>query len=212
MTKGEAHELGLIRDCDTEQVHWEGLPGYYVEYEDGYKSWSPAYAFEKVYKVATTFKDRMQNELRELRNKISKILSAVDFKEIPTPERNRMLVQLDMMRNYQYSLIDREEEHMPFTHSFDMVLARLQNGNVITRRAWRKDNKVLFCQLATTCNKDRIPNMTSLPTAAKEAIEETNGHIAYQYQCLIYNTETGCATCWIPTIEDLFAGDWGVVK
>ena len=40
--------------------------GYKVVYEDGYESWSLKEVFEKAYKVADTFKDRLMIEQQEL--------------------------------------------------------------------------------------------------------------------------------------------------
>jgi len=42
----EAGHWGYVRDYDVGKDEQEG---YYVEYEDGYKSWSPKEAFEKGY-------------------------------------------------------------------------------------------------------------------------------------------------------------------
>ena len=44
--------------------------GYKVVYEDGYESWSPKDVFEKAYKVADTFLDRLIIEQKELAEKL----------------------------------------------------------------------------------------------------------------------------------------------
>lgn len=57
-------------------------PGYFVEYVDGeanmdgfagYVSWSPRDVFEKNYRVATTFIDRLHIEQSDLKDKLEKI-------------------------------------------------------------------------------------------------------------------------------------------
>lgn len=44
--------------------------GYKVVYEDGYESWSPKDVFEKAYKVAETFLDRLMIERKDLAEKL----------------------------------------------------------------------------------------------------------------------------------------------
>lgn len=73
MTMGEAYELNLLKvgvrpsECETDKA------GYLVEYEGGYKSWSPAEPFERVYKLSETFVDRLKNEYEELTEKCEKL-------------------------------------------------------------------------------------------------------------------------------------------
>lgn len=52
--------------------------GYEVEYEDGYKSWSPAEPFENSYKLAETFLDRLHIEHSDLIEKFEKYATFVD--------------------------------------------------------------------------------------------------------------------------------------
>ena len=52
--------------------------GYEVVYEDGYKSWSPKEAFEKAYKVADTFLDRLNVEDTDLAEKYEKCHAFVE--------------------------------------------------------------------------------------------------------------------------------------
>lgn len=211
MTKGEAHALGLIRDCDTEQLHWQGMPGYYVEYEDGYKSWSPASVFEKSYKVAETIGDRILNEEQELREKIKKLAEAIKNVEMTEPHRNKLRVQLNAMVNYQVSLLTRKMMDSVVTYNFDMVLFMLKDGYVLTRQAWRRDNKMIFRQVPQHCDENVIPKMTSLPERVRGAVLETAKNIYFADQCLVFNALTGHTSSWVPTVEDLFATDWEVV-
>lgn len=52
--------------------------GYKVVYEDGYESWSPKDVFEKAYKVAETFLDRLMIERKELAEKLEKLCLFTD--------------------------------------------------------------------------------------------------------------------------------------
>lgn len=53
--------------------------------------------------------------------------------------------------------------------------------------------------------------MQSLPQKAKDLILANKKTIYYQNQCLIYNTNTGCADSWVPSVSDMFANDWEIV-
>lgn len=53
--------------------HKVGDEGYKILYEDGYVSWSPKDVFEKHYKKADTYIDRMKIELEELQDKLIKL-------------------------------------------------------------------------------------------------------------------------------------------
>ena len=49
-------------------THKDDEQGYLVKYEDGYESWSPKDVFEKAYKPADTFLDRLYIEDTELKS------------------------------------------------------------------------------------------------------------------------------------------------
>lgn len=58
--------------------------GYLVRYEDGYQSWSPKEVFDKAYKPADNFLDRLILERDELQKRLSSLTSALmqeDFQE-----------------------------------------------------------------------------------------------------------------------------------
>ena len=55
MTSKEAIEKGY-------KVNNHTGDGYEVEYQDGYKSWSPKEVFEEAYKLADTFKDKTMSK------------------------------------------------------------------------------------------------------------------------------------------------------
>lgn len=58
--------------------------GYLVRYEDGYQSWSPKEVFDKAYKPADNFIDRLIIERDEVQQRLSSLTSALmqeDFQE-----------------------------------------------------------------------------------------------------------------------------------
>lgn len=69
--------------------------GYKVVYEDGYESWSPKDVFEKAYKPAETFKDRLlieQQELTERLDKLCTFIASPKFEEAVTDKEQRDLL------------------------------------------------------------------------------------------------------------------------
>lgn len=79
--------------------------GYKVVYEDGYESWSPKDVFEKAYKVAETFLDRLMIERKELAEKLEKLCLFADsskFMDVVKDENQRELLikQRDYMAEY----------------------------------------------------------------------------------------------------------------
>lgn len=85
-----------------------GENGYLVEYPDGYRSWSPASAFEDAYRVSETHVDRMKIELADLNERICKATRAINtFGQISNDERLSLSEQLDVMQKYADILYDR---------------------------------------------------------------------------------------------------------
>ena len=88
--------------------------GYKVVYEDGYESWSPKDVFEKAYKVAETFLDRLMIERKELAEKLEKLCLFTDspkFMDVVKDENQRELLikQRDYMGEYLNILNQRIE-------------------------------------------------------------------------------------------------------
>lgn len=85
-----------------------GAEGYLVEYPDGYRSWSPASAFETAYRVSETHVDRMKIELADLNERICKATRVINaFGTISEEERWYLKKQLEAMQRYADSLHDR---------------------------------------------------------------------------------------------------------
>ena len=79
--------------------------GYKVVYEDGYESWSPKDVFEKAYKVADTFLDRLIIEQKELAEKLEKLCLFIEspkFVEIvqDTKQQELLILQKAHMGEY----------------------------------------------------------------------------------------------------------------
>ena len=89
--------------------------GYEVEYEDGYKSWCPKDVFEKHYKVAETYLDRMKIEHAELTARLAKLSKALEcsadegIKKFGAKQYSLMIVQHEFMTHYADALEARIE-------------------------------------------------------------------------------------------------------
>jgi len=92
--------------------HNPQVGGYYVVYQDGYKSFSPAEAFETGYtRMNSDYKNRVVEEKEQLDIKISKLSAFVfsgKFTEIENiKEREYMERQLHYMMDYSRCLRER---------------------------------------------------------------------------------------------------------
>lgn len=82
MTRVEA-EVILGKSIKPAKQKYSG-EGYLVRYEDGYQSWSPKEVFDKAYKPADNFLDRLIIERDEVQQRLSSLTSALmqeDFQE-----------------------------------------------------------------------------------------------------------------------------------
>lgn len=110
MTKGEAFEKNLLKSGVNVTEEDSTQEGYAVKYEDGYTSWSPKEVFEKAYKLAETFQDRLQIEECELNDKINKLhhfMQGESFAALNEVQRNYMSEQYSIMVKYQEVLKKR---------------------------------------------------------------------------------------------------------
>ena len=110
MGAGEAKRCGaniteqtVINNC--------AVAGYLVEYEDGYRSWSPAKTSEGAYRIAESHTDRMAIELEEVGKRIRKATEALYLPgAVPAmsgAERHALREQLAAMRTYFSILLNR---------------------------------------------------------------------------------------------------------
>lgn len=105
ITLGEFIELtGRNPYTNDINAHEEKEEGYLVKYEDGYKSFSPKSVFEKSYRCAETFIDRLIIEVDELAVKVGKLGHFVRmekaFEELSKEHQNYLTEQLDLMIKY----------------------------------------------------------------------------------------------------------------
>lgn len=105
MLMGDAYEKGLLQKGRVPNERERDLLGYLVKYEDGYESWSPAEPFEKAYKCADTFVDRLlieRDELNERLNKLCQFIESPNFVEIVTDEYQRLLLSKQESKMHEY--------------------------------------------------------------------------------------------------------------
>lgn len=96
--------------ANSKDMHGNNEPGYLVEYEDSYKSWSPKDVFEKAYKCSETFLDRLRIELNELLDKQDKLrafFGTDTYKSLPDLDRALLEEQLCIMLKYSSILSKR---------------------------------------------------------------------------------------------------------
>lgn len=104
MTMGQAYEKGFLQAGRVPSETEQDKPGYHVKYADGYESWSPAEPFEKAYKVADTFVDRLlieRDELNERLNKLRQFIESPKFVEV-TDEYQSLLLSKQESRMHEY--------------------------------------------------------------------------------------------------------------
>lgn len=116
-------EYNQYRGWDLPANEDAHAPGYLVEYLDGgkandtrhegYISWSPQEVFEKHYRLAESFKDRVIIEALDLEEKIEKLKKFIDtpsfFRELT--ERNQELLK---------------EQHKAMEMYFNILQTRLE--------------------------------------------------------------------------------------
>lgn len=221
MTRGDAWGKHLLREKpSTENFDDEG---YHVRYEDGYESWSPKDTFEKAYKIADTFLDRLHIEMRDLYEKMDKLSPFIEsgkIDEIVTDKYQNHLLRLQhrIMSRYinvlecRIGRLDGSPEAPLHQMSFGDAIEILKQGGAIRRSGWNGKGLMVFKQVPAHIESDIIPKMQSLPQSAKDLILKGKGFIDYTSQCLIYNENTGRADSWVPSISDVFAEDWEIVE
>lgn len=220
MTRGDAWGKHLLREKpSTENFDDEG---YHVRYEDGYESWSPKDTFEKAYKIADTFLDRLHIEMRDLYEKMDKLSPFIEsgkIDEVVTDKYQNYLLRLQhrIMSRYinvlecRIGRLDGSPEAPLHQMSFGDAIEILKQGGAIRRSGWNGKGLMVFKQIPAHIESDIIPKMQSLPQSAKDLILKGKGFIYYTSQCLIYNENTGRADSWVPSISDIFADDWEIV-
>lgn len=150
--KAEPLTLGLFIELtgrdpyNNSKGHEENEPGYIVQYQDGYKSWSPKEVFERAYHPVDTFLERMELEIWELDEKLIKLsefLVSDKFNSVDGKSQKLLKMQKCFMQNYADILNIRNAcpgEHLEqrLKFSFEFALLALKNGFKMRRYSWEK--------------------------------------------------------------------------
>jgi hypothetical protein len=223
MTMGEAYEKGLLQAGRVPNEREKGNAGYHVKYKDGYESWSPAEPFEKAYKCADSFLDRLHIEMRDLYTRMDNLAPFIESGKIDEVVRDKyqnhlLRLQHRIMSRYinvlecRIGRLDGSPEAPLHQMTFGDAIEILKQGGAIRRNGWNGKGLTVFKQVPAHIESDTIPKMQSLPQSAKALILKGKGFIYYTSQCLIYNENTGRADSWVPSISDVFAEDWEIVQ
>ncbi len=97
------------------------------------------------------------------------------------------------------------------TFDFGGAIKALTFGYAVRRKGWNGKGLMVFKQVPAHITSEIIPKMQSLPADAKKHILANTGFIDYTSQCLIYNSLTGRADSWVPSVSDVFADDWEII-
>lgn len=90
-----------------------GEDGYLVEYQDGYKSWSPKETFEEAYKISDTYLDRLRIEYDDVKERVLKLqtfLMSEEFRGMPDEKKGKLKNQSLAMSIYLGILACRIDE------------------------------------------------------------------------------------------------------
>lgn len=220
MTLGAAFIEGFLQRDRIPSEEEKSQPGYHVKYKDGYESWLPAEPFEEAFKLADTALDRMLIEGEELtvkRENLQAFIGTEKFDSLDEVTKAMLVAQAKIMTEYQCVLNQRftkmESGNGGFgCLSFSIAIVLLAKGFAIRRTGWNGKGLFVIKQVPAHIESDIIPRMQSLPQSAKDLILKGKGFIDYTSQCLIYNENTGRADSWVPSISDVFAEDWEIVR
>lgn len=105
MTMGEAYRRNLLQNGRVPNDSEKDNPGFYVRYQDGYESWSPAETFNKAYKLADTPLDRMIIEHQELIDKINKLKRFLDRLNFDIQESKKITSEMRTLLDMQYRVM-----------------------------------------------------------------------------------------------------------
>jgi hypothetical protein len=222
MTMGEADKNGFIAVGERLSKDQQSIEGYHVKYDNNIESWIPKEEFEKTYKPADSFLDRLiieDAELSERYDKCNDFVNSEKFREVVKEDYPAFLLYLqrEAMGSYLGTLHNRIEyangakQECDTLYSFGEAIKALKFGLAIRRKGWNGKGLFVIKQVPAHIESNIIPNMQSLPQSAKDLILKSKGFVDYTSQCLIYNENTGRADSWVPSISDVFAEDWEIV-
>ena len=221
MTLGEFIQVsGRNPYANSEDVHSDNEEGYLVEYEDGYRSWSPKAIFDKAYQVAETAEDRMKIEIDQTQERADKLLAFIQspkYAELDEITKAYLDVQWGCMCTYIKLLLGRLEimEGRPQSSQrvmkFGTAMEMAANGIPVRRKGW-DDNFILIKQVFSCVDVKRIELMTSLSTTVKELLIGRGKDLTYDNQLIVCDTDTGRINSYVSTMDDIFTEDWMIAK
>lgn len=191
--------------------------GYRVIME-GIETFYKTEHFEKLFQPYDSVEERLDVEQTEHYAKLKalkKFMVSDEFESLSAPSKAIFHMQYHHMQ-YHYWALDARLEMIKGEGAelsclpFGTALALLNQGYVLRRYGW-ENGMVIFKQVPARISEEIVPKMTSLHDEAKKCILTSRKIIDYRDQCLIYDTNLGVATSWVPTMEDLFADDWELV-
>ena len=191
--------------------------GYLVEYDNGYKSWSPKTVFEKAYKLAETFLDRMKVEHSDLFDKLDKarkFMHSESYKALPELTQTLLNVQFKTQAVYCRLLgnrIDLAGGYAPGLAGFDFgtAIKFLNEGYCIRRKGWH--GKGMFvCKLQPFEDK-MVKYIIGLSESAKKNILQHKDPSVRYKSILLIVLPDNTVNSWTASSEDIFAHDWEVV-
>lgn len=198
------------------------LPGYHVQYNnpDGttYDSWSPKDVFEKSYKCAETYVNRLYIELEDVESRHKKLAAFLEseyFKRIKQ-EGTKFLLTLQSMVMTQYSCILSQRINDKFVGDlpgmpFGIAIEALKFGLPVRRKGWNGNGMFVVKQVSCNVEGDVIPKIQSLPQPVKNLLmKRKQPCINYTYQLLLVQ-KSGRADSWTASSSDIFADDWEIV-
>jgi len=219
MTMGEAYEKGFLQAGRVPNEAEKNNPGYHVRYEGGYESWSPAEPFQKAYMPAETFIDRIKIETKELDERYHKLIEFVQsdkFKEL-TPNMQALIhIQLQTMHDYRYALsmrivlVEHNKNTKFMSFNFGVALALLKTKHAVRRRDWY--GKIFVVENDDNIKDGLKPYMEQMPQPIIDILTSGRGVVDYLKMSIIYESNEGHLIAWTPTISDMLAEDWEIVR
>lgn len=99
--------------------------------------------------------------------------------------------------------------------TFGLAIEALRMGKCVARNGWNGKNMFICKQVPSIIGSEIIPNMQSLPRAAKDLLSRTSLEpIRYSNQMIIVkNNHTGdrIIDSWVASSSDTFAEDWYII-
>ena len=107
MTRGEYSEYKGWKLPEDENGADEG---YLKDDGNGHEQWDPKDVFERDFKLADSWKDRVEIESADLDKKIEALSKALAENKVPKNSRMQLQTQLSVMKKYQQILKTRLQQ------------------------------------------------------------------------------------------------------